>query len=101
MGSCRATGQRADCSSSHLIYCLLKYLFIVWLHWVFLAVRKIVPGSAWTLLVTCGPGCSPGCGLLVPRPGMEATSPALQGRVLTTRPPETIPSLTSLMRLSW
>ncbi len=27
------------------------------------------------------------CGILVPRPGIEPTSPALEGEVLTTGPP--------------
>ena len=27
------------------------------------------------------------CGILAPRPGIEPTSPSLEGEVLTTRPP--------------
>ena len=42
-------------------------------------------GAAWALghkgLVV------PACGILVPQPGMEPSSPALQGGFLTTRPP--------------
>ena len=31
--------------------------------------------------------CSQACGILVPQPGVEPTSPALEGRFLTTGPP--------------
>ena len=34
-----------------------------------------------------GLSCSTACGILVPRPGITPTSPALQGRFLTTGPP--------------
>jgi len=37
--------------------------------------------------VASGLSCPTACGTLVPRPGIELTSPALQGRFLTTRPP--------------
>ena len=49
VGSSRASGQQADYGPSRLIYFLLKYLFNVWLHWVFVAAGGIVPGGAWTL----------------------------------------------------
>ena len=36
-------------------------------------------------LSSCGPvTCSTACGILIPRPGIEPTSPALQDRFLTT-----------------
>ena len=35
------------------------------------------------------------CGILVPRPTIELTSPVLQGRFLTTRPPGKSPNLLS------
>ena len=49
MGSSRASGQQADYGPSRLIYFLLKYLSNVWLHWVFVAAGRIIPGGAWTL----------------------------------------------------
>ena len=40
-------------------------------------------------LSSCGRGlcCSAACGILVPRPGLEPVSPALQGGFVTTGPP--------------
>ena len=40
------------------------------------------------VLSSCGAGlsCPTACGILVPRPGIEPTSPALEGRFLTTGP---------------
>ena len=40
-----------------------------------------------------GLSCSTECGILVPRPGIEPTSLALQGRFLTTDPPGKSPKL--------
>ena len=41
--------------------------------------------SAWaSLVVVCGLSCPTACGILVPRPGIEPTQPALEGRFLTT-----------------
>ena len=48
------------------------YLFI-WLHWVFVS--------------ACGLSCPEACGILIPQPGIEPASPALEGRFLTTGPP--------------
>ena len=39
------------------------------------------------LAAGCGLGCSVAGGVFVPRPGVEPTSPAWQGRCLTTGPP--------------
>ena len=47
------------------------YLFI-WLHWVFVS--------------ACGLSCPEACGILIPQPGIEPASPALEGRFLTTGP---------------
>ena len=47
--------------------------------------------ALWLLhagLSSCGVCCSVACGILVPRPGIKPTSPALQGGFLSTRPPE-------------
>ena len=43
--------------------------------------------SAWTLVWAHGLSCSVAHEVLVPRPGIEPPSPALQGRFLTTGPP--------------
>ena len=40
--------------------------------------------------VACGLGCSMACGILVPQPGIEPKSPALQGGFLTTEPPDKV-----------
>ena len=42
---------------------------------------------AVSLVVVCGLSCPLACGILVPRPGIELMSPALEGRFLTTAPP--------------
>ena len=49
------------------------------------------------------------CGILVPQPGLEPTAPALEGKVLTTRPPGksliknplSFHSLSGLLLLLW
>ena len=51
--------------------------------------------SIWlhgALVVMHGLSCSAVCGILVSRPGTITTSPALQGRCLTTRPPGKSPN---------
>ena len=46
--------------------------------------------SVWTpehmgsVVVACGLSCPVACGILVPRPGIEPTSPALEGEFLAT-----------------
>ena len=42
---------------------------------------------AGSLDVVPGLNCPTACGILVPQPGIEPTSPALQGGFLTTGPP--------------
>ena len=45
------------------------------------------------LVAACGVSCSEARGILVPRPGIEPSSPALQNRFLTTGPPgKSLPS---------
>ena len=51
----------------------LPILFFSWLHSIFIWVFGLSCRTAW--------------GILVPRPGIEPTSPALEGRFLTTGPP--------------
>ena len=40
-----------------------------------------------SVVVAHGLSCLEACGILVPRPGIKPTSPALEGRFLTTGPP--------------
>ena len=40
------------------------------------------------LVVAVGLSCPSACGILVPRPGIEPESPALEGRFFTAEPPE-------------
>ena len=42
------------------------------------------PEHAGSVVVTCKFSCSTACGSLVPQPGIEPTSPALEGGFLTT-----------------
>ena len=44
-------------------------------------------GDTDSLFVAHGLSCSSACGILLPQPGIEPVSPALQGRFLTTGPP--------------
>ena len=43
--------------------------------------------SVGSVIVACRLSCFLSCGVLVPQPGIELMSPALQGRLLTTGPP--------------
>ena len=78
------------------------YLFIYfWLHQVlvvarrpFVAVCRLLsscgaqaPKRAGSVVVAHGLSCPVACGILVPRPGIEPVSPALQDGFLTTGPP--------------
>ena len=47
-----------------------------------------------------GFSCSLTCGILVSQPGIEPTSPTLEGRFLTTGPPGSVP-LQSLLVIKW
>ena len=54
-----------------------------------LLICLVAPGSycsSWTLQLWHGPSRPAACGILVPRPGIEPMSPALQGRISTTGP---------------
>ena len=77
----------------------LKKPFI-WLHWILVAAQgtfSVVGGLLSAL--ACGLSCPQGCGVLVPQPGVEPGSPALEGRFLATEPPEK--SLTFRFRASY
>ena len=85
---------------------LFYFLFIFWLHRVLVAARGIFCCGAQALhcsvraslqlqrtgsvVVARGLSCPAACGILVPRPGMEPVSPALQDGFSTTGPPEVV-----------
>ena len=58
-------------SFAYFYFYLFIYLF--WLHWVF--------------VVDCRLSCPEACEIVVPQPGTEPMSPALEGGFLTTGPP--------------
>ena len=60
--------------------------------------------SLWhvgSVVMVCRLCCSIACGILVPLPGIEPTSPALQGRFLITGPPGKSWPMTIKMRFWW
>ena len=66
----------------------------VGIHRLFIAVRGLLSScGAWaaermgSVVAAHGLSCPAACGLLVSRPGIKCTSPALEGRFLTTGPP--------------
>ena len=62
---------------------LFKWLFI-WLHWVLTVALGIFRFGTQAYLVTVRVPCCPtACGILVPQPGVEPASPALEGGFLT------------------
>ena len=79
-------------------YCLKSnpsdsYFFFFWLHQALVAVREIFVVACGISLVVVGSvvavcrfTCPVACGVLVPRPGIELGSPALEGGFLTLRP---------------
>ena len=75
---------------------ILFYLFIFWLkqHEICLPQLFLFLIFIWlsSLVVAHGLSCLAPCGILVPRPGMEPESPALEGRFLTTGPPGKSPA---------
>ena len=42
------------------------------------------PELMGSVVVTCGLGCPVACGILLPQPGIEPMSPALEDELLTT-----------------
>ena len=99
--------------SGHLYTCLFSicikmsllkmfYLFI-WLHQVLVAACRsllyhvghfaAVQGlsNCSSVILVCGLSCSTACQILVPGPGNESTSPALQREFLITGPPRKSP----------
>ena len=90
-------------ASFFLFFFFLKifiYLFI-WLRRVLVAACGLLSSGVWALkhmhwgsvVVACGLSCPAACGILVPRPGIEPASPALEGGFLTTGPPGKSPEL--------
>ena len=73
---------------------VLVFFLFFWLFWVFIAVCGLLV-VGFSLVVVCGLqsawvqlfSCPVACGILVPPPGIEPASPALEGRFLTTGPP--------------
>ena len=45
------------------------------------------PEHTGSVVAACRLSCPTACGILVPRPGIEPASPALEGGFLTTGPP--------------
>ena len=65
-----------------------KNTFIIWLCWFLVVARMIFMAHRLS--------CPAECGILVPQPGIEPMSPAVQGTYLTAGPPgksHTLPSL--------
>ena len=73
-------GKRDEHPSASLISCvstILSSFLFIWLHWVFVA-------HGLSLVVVHRLSCPKACGILVPQPGMEPASSALEGGFLTT-----------------
>ena len=75
---------------------ILSFFFLIYLavsdllvaaHWIFVASCEIFCRSAWPLVVVHRLSCPVTYGILVPWPGIERASSAVQGRLLTTGPP--------------
>ena len=60
--------------------------------------RALLLRCTGSVAVACGLSCPPACEILVPRSGIEPTSPALEGGFLTTGPPAKSRILPSLKR---
>ena len=82
---------------SFILFLKNIYLFI-WLHCVLVAAHGIfvaacrllascgtqAPERTGSVVVVCGLSCPTACGILVPQPGIEPASPALEDGFLTT-----------------
>ena len=82
-------------------YSLFKIFIYFWLHWVLVAVHVLfvaacrllsrydagVTDRVGSVVAAHGLSCTAACGILVPRPGIEPVSPALEGGFFTTAPP--------------
>ena len=76
-----------------ILFPSIFFSFIVSFFFFFLF-NLFYPWLCWGLVVACGLftvarvlSCPKACGILVPQPGIEPTSPALEGRFPTTGPP--------------
>ena len=69
--------------SSSSFFFFYIYLFI-WLCWVLTATLRIF--CCFSLVAAHWFSCSMACGILLPQPGMQTVSPALEGGFLTTGP---------------
>ena len=82
------------------LFFLIYYLLMYWLHPVWVAAHGIVCwGVRFSLAVVRRLSCPAACGILVPQPGLEPASPALQDGFLTTGPPGKSPRNTFLTAL--
>ena len=83
MSSLSVTSHHIDSISHH--YKLFNEFFVLfslfWWCWVFVEVSRL------SLVVVGGLRCPSACGILVPQPGMEPVSPALEGGLSVTGPP--------------
>ena len=71
-----------------MISIFLNICLLIWLHQVLVAARGIfIVSRGIFCTVAHGISCSKACRILVPPLGIEPTSPALNGRFLTTGPP--------------
>ena len=92
-----------DIRVTHFLF-LFKNLFIylfTWLHQVLVAACGLfvaacgllsscgtqAPEHVGSVVAACGLSCPTACGILVPQPGIEPASRALEGGFLTTGPP--------------
>ena len=86
----------------NLLQCFYFFIFYILLRWVFIVVHgtSLVVNhglcrvcvftdcsTQTSLFAVCRFGCPVACGILVPQPGIEPASPALEDRFLTTGPP--------------
>ena len=78
----------------YFLYIFLALLGLVVAHGLFVTVHRLLsncglwaPECTGSVVEVLEPGCPAACGILVPWPRIEPSSPALEGRFLTTRPP--------------
>ena len=70
------------------LFVFKKYIYLFGCFGSSLHYVRIFHSSTQTLVAARRLSCSTTCGILVPWPGLELVSPALQSEFLTTRPPE-------------
>ena len=83
---CKESDTTEWLSTAHLSIKLLKNYLFIWLNQIFLASWGLSLQCMDSLVVAHGLSCSVACGILVPGPGVEPASPALQDGFVTTGP---------------